>query len=133
VRRARHTQERQGEESVTVATPTPITPSSVILSKRRQLHGLEIASLLEATTLVVLVCIAVPLKHLLGIAAAVKVMGPVHGLAFIFYIWKVIQTVSAGEWQGRDIVRMVGVAFVPFAGFVNLPWLRRQLEGLGAP
>jgi integral membrane protein len=101
--------------------------------ERGQLRGLEIASLLEATTLVVLVCIAVPLKHLLGVVAAVKVMGPVHGLAFIFYIWAVIQTVSAGDWQGRDIVRMVGVAFIPFAGFLNLSWLRRQQKRLDAP
>jgi len=118
---------------VTVATPTPITPAGVIVPKHRQLRGLEIASLLEATTLVLLVCIAVPLKHLLGVATAVKVMGPVHGLAFIFYIWVVVQTVSAGDWQVRDIVRMVGVAFVPFAGFLNLPWLRRQHKRLGAP
>ena len=118
---------------MTVATPTPITPAGSIPSKRRQLCELEIASLLEASTLVVLVCIAVPLKHLLGVAAAVKVMGPVHGLAFIFYIWKVIQTVSAGDWQGRDIARVVGVAFVPFAGFLNLPWLRRQHNRMGAP
>ena len=117
---------------MTLAAPTPITPAGLIPPKRRQLLGLEIASLLEATTLVVLVCIAVPLKHFLGVATAVKVMGPVHGLAFIFYIWVVIQTVSAGDWPGRDIVRMVGVAFVPFAGFLNLPWLKRQNKRLGA-
>jgi len=125
---------------VTVATPTPIfdapgeqNPDQVVADdERRQFRGLEIASVLEATTLVVLVCIAVPLKHVLGVATAVKVMGPVHGLAFIFYIWVVIQTVSAGDWQGRDIVRMVGVAFVPCAGFLNLPWLRRHLKHLGA-
>lgn len=93
---------------------------------------MEIAALLEATTLVVLVCIAVPLKHLLGVVTAVKLMGPVHGLAFIFYIWTVIQTVNAGDWEGRDIVRMIGVAFVPFAGFLNLSWLRRQQKRLGA-
>jgi len=126
---------------VTVATPTPTfdapgeqSPDQIAADgEAHQLRGLEIASLLEATTLVVLVCIAVPLKHVLGMATAVKVMGPVHGLAFIFYIWVVIQTVSAGDWQGRDIVRMVGVAFVPFAGFLNLPWLRRQRKRLGAP
>jgi integral membrane protein len=101
--------------------------------ERRRLLGLEIAALLEATTLVALVCIAVPLKHFLGVVTAVKVMGPVHGLAFIFYIWAVIQTVNAGDWEGRDIVRMIGVAFVPFAGFLNLSWLRRQQKRLGAP
>ena len=117
---------------MTVNTPTSVTPAGMIVPKRRQLRGLEIASLLEATTLVLLVCIAVPLKHLLGLATAVKVMGPVHGLAFIFYIWVVIQTVSAGDWPGRDIVRMVGVAFIPFAGFLNLQWLKRQNKRLGA-
>lgn len=115
---------------MTIATPAPIIADDD--RRQPQLSRLEIASLLEATTLAALVCVAVPLKHLLGVPLAVTVMGPVHGLAFIFYIWAVIQTVSAADWRGRDIVRLIAVAFVPFAGFLNLSWLRRQQRDRGA-
>ena len=48
---------------------------------RNALRNLQYLSLLEATTLVVLVCVAVPLKHLAGYPVAVSIMGPVHGIA----------------------------------------------------
>ncbi len=48
-----------------------------------QLRRLELASLVEATTLVLLVGVAVPLKHFAGQPTAVAVMGPIHGLASV--------------------------------------------------
>ncbi len=47
--------------------------------ERSQLRRLEVVSLVEATTLIFLVGVAVPLKHFAGEPAAVTVMGPVHG------------------------------------------------------
>ncbi len=91
-----------------------------------QLRRLEIASMVEATTLLVLVCVAVPLKHLAHWPLGVKVMGPLHGLAFAAYVWTVIETVSGGGWKRRDAARLFLVAFLPFGGFANLPFLRRQ-------
>jgi integral membrane protein len=46
-----------------------------------QLRRLEIASLLEVT-LILLLFVGVPMKHLGGWPAATAVLGPVHGAAF---------------------------------------------------
>jgi integral membrane protein len=92
----------------------------------RQLRKLRIASLLEACSLVVLLFVAVPLKHLSGWPAATSFMGPLHGLTFLFYLYVVIETVSGGEWTRKEIARLVLLAFVPFGGFANLPWLKRR-------
>ena len=89
-----------------------------------QLGKLEAASLLEATTLILLVGIAVPLKHLAGWPTGVRVVGPVHGLAFLFYLWTVAQTVAGGGWRRAEIMRLTVVAFVPLAGYFNIPWIR---------
>lgn len=91
-----------------------------------QIRRLELVSMLEATTLIILVAIAVPLKHLAGWPLPVQLMGPVHGLAFLFYTWTVLQTVAGGGWRPIEITRLVFVAFIPFAGFFNIPWLRRK-------
>lgn len=91
-----------------------------------QLRKLELASLLEATTLVTLVLIAVPLKHIAGWPLGVRVMGPVHGIVFMFYLWTVVQTVAGGNWRPVEVTRLVIVAFVPFMGFLNIAWLRRR-------
>ncbi|WP_428393539.1 DUF3817 domain-containing protein [Lichenicoccus sp.] len=99
--------------------------------ERAQLRRLEAASLVEATTLVLLVCVAVPLKHLFGMPLAVTVMGPVHGFTFTAYVWTVFQTVAGGGWRRSEWLRMVALAFIPFAGYTNLPLIRRKTEALG--
>ena len=98
--------------------------------ERGQLRRLEIFSLIEATTLVALVGIAVPLKHVFHLAVAVRVMGPVHGLAYLAYIWTAFQTVSGGGWRPLEIARLFVVALVPFAGFANPRLLRARATRL---
>ena len=95
-----------------------------------QLRHMRWASWLEGTTLVALVFIAVPLKHLAGHASATALMGPVHGMAFLLYVWMLIQTISGGDWSRAEIVRALIAAFVPFGGFVNERFLRRKQAAL---
>jgi len=95
-----------------------------------QLRRLEVALLVEATTLILLVGVAVPLRHLAGKPAAVTVMGPIHGLAFVAYIWTVFQTVAEGGWRRSEWLRLVATAFVPFAGYAYLSLIRRKAEAL---
>ena len=96
----------------------------------RQLRRMRLASFLEASTLAVLVFVAVPLKHLVGLPQAVSVMGPIHGLAFMFYVWMLVQSHFQIGWSGREWLRMLLCAFVPLAGFVNERLLKRRQEAL---
>ena len=100
--------------------------------ERAQLRRLRLSSWLEATSLLVLVLIAVPLKHLLGQPLAVRIVGPLHGLAFLFYVWTVIETVSGARWSNGEIARVVLAAFLPFGGFTNRPLLDRKEAALDA-
>lgn len=99
---------------------------------RRQLGRMRIASIAEATTLAVLVFVAVPLKHAFGMPQVVSVMGPIHGLAFLFYIWMLIQSHFQIGWSGREWVRMILCAFIPLAGFVNERLLKHRQDALAA-
>lgn len=53
-------------------------------------------------------------------------MGPVHGLAFVAYMWTAIQTIAGARWGRPDAARLLLAAFVPFGGFLNLPLLKRR-------
>ena len=99
---------------------------ATVATERAQLRRLEIMSLVEGTTLLLLVLVAVPLRHLAGLRLATSVMGPLHGLVFLAYIWSVVETVSGGGWSRAEVVRLVAVAFVPFGGFTNGAFLRRK-------
>lgn len=97
---------------------------------RKQLGRMRFASILEASTLAILVFIAVPLKHLFGVPQVVSVMGPVHGFAFLFYIWMLIQSHFQIGWTGREWLRMILCAFIPLAGFINERLLKHRQDAL---
>ena len=97
-----------------------------------QLRRMRWVSLLEGTTLVVLVLVAVPLKHLGGYPQATAVMGPVHGITFLLYVWMAFQTVAAGGWSAGETSRLLIAAFIPFGGLVNAAALRRKEAELTA-
>lgn len=86
--------------------------------------------MLEATTLVLLVGVAVPLKHLADHPEAVGIIGPVHGLAFCFFLWALAQTVAGGNWRSSEWLRLGIAAFVPLAGYTNLAVIRRKAAGI---
>jgi integral membrane protein len=91
------------------------------------IRRLRFASFVEASTLLTLLFVAVPLKHALGYAIATRLMGPVHGAAFVAYVWYVIATVSGGgDWTRRELTRLIVAAFIPFGGFANAGLLRRK-------
>lgn len=114
-----------------LTSPSPADPLHRMA--RRQLQRFELASLVEGTTLLLLVGVAVPLKHLAGWSAGVSVLGPVHGAVFLAYIWIAVQTVASGEgWRPIEIARLIGAALVPFGGYANIPLIQRKIRALDA-
>lgn len=93
------------------------------------LQGLGLAAAAEATTLLLLVGVAVPLKHLGDWPAAVQVLGPIHGLAFVAYLWLVLQSLGAGLLSRGEAARLALSAFVPVAGYLAARSLGRRTAG----
>nr|WP_314467020.1 DUF3817 domain-containing protein [uncultured Novosphingobium sp.] len=91
------------------------------------IRRLRLTSFIEASTLLILLFIAVPLKHVLGYPEATRIMGPIHGAAFVAYAWTVVVVATGGgDWSRGEIARLVAAAFVPFGGFANVGLLRRK-------
>ncbi|HEY0210531.1 DUF3817 domain-containing protein [Acerihabitans sp.] len=95
------------------------------------LRRLHLASVVEGCTLVILTGIAVPLKHLAGLPQVSAIMGPIHGLAFLFYAWMVINTASGGMWRKAQVARLLLLAFIPFGTFFNMGMITRRAAGPG--
>jgi len=90
------------------------------------LRRLRTFALAECTTLLLLLFIAVPLKHLAGWPVGVAVMGPVHGLAFLAYLWALCEAMSSGAWRGTEVVRLLMAALVPFGAWFSLRQIDRK-------
>ncbi|MFC0267789.1 DUF3817 domain-containing protein [Kushneria aurantia] len=89
-------------------------------------------SWLEGTTLLLLLVVAVPLKHAAGMPLAVSIMGPIHGVAFLLYLSALFRVVAMGGWDTTDVARMVLAAFIPFGAFINAPFMHRKARELTA-
>lgn len=97
--------------------------NSKVSPMRRFLVG---AALLEGSTLLFLVTVAVPLKHLWGYPQMVSWFGPVHGVAFILYIWTALNVAMTEGWDNRRLRRVLAAAFIPLGGFVTVRSLIRS-------
>lgn len=95
-----------------------------IAEERRQIRRLRLVSLAEGLTLLLLVLIAVPAKYLFGLPVATRIMGPIHGLAFLAYCWTLVASVSAGGWPRKEVAQLA--AFVPFGALGVAGLLRRK-------
>lgn len=89
----------------------------------QSLSRLRVAGWIEGTTLLLLIGVAVPLKHKAGLPQAVSLMGPVHGLAFLIYLAFSVEAVSFGGWSRAQVIRLFLVGLIPFGTLINDRWL----------
>ncbi|MGE6782419.1 DUF3817 domain-containing protein [Ensifer adhaerens] len=78
---------------------------------------LRIAAIVEGTTLLLLVFVGVPLKHGFGIGEVTRFLGPLHGLAFLTYIWAVINELSLRDQPRGWAAKAMLFSFVPGGTF----------------
>lgn len=90
----------------------------------KKLQQIRFASVLEAVTLLLLFVVAIPLKYAFDLPVATKIMGPIHGLAFLFYLWNLLRTVSL--WSSLELFRLLILAFIPFGGFFNEKYIAQR-------
>jgi integral membrane protein len=94
------------------------------------LRLLRWASLAEGATLILLVCLAVPLKRMAGLPEFVTVMGPLHGAAFLVYVAMVMRAASINLLTALETLQLMLVAFVPFGVFLVAGLFKRKAVAL---
>jgi len=107
-------------------------PPSIHARTPPSTRRLQFAALLEGSTLLVLVGTAVPLKYLAAWPLAVSVIGPIHGMAFLLYLWVLSAVASGDGWQARDIGIALLAALTPFGAFAHAIAMHRKAAEQGA-
>lgn len=93
----------------------------------------ELLAFLEGVSLLTLLAIAMPLKYLAGLPLAVRVVGLIHGLAFLAYAAHLIDALASGRWSRRTVLIGLLAGFLPAGTFVFARRLRRLGPTLAAP
>lgn len=79
---------------------------------------LRIIAILEGISLLILVFIAVPMKHMMDNPAFVKVMGPVHGALFLLFLFNTLSVGVEQNWKFKETTWKVLLAcMIPFGTF----------------
>lgn len=90
---------------------------------------LRVIGFTEGLSYLLLLGIAMPMKYLMDMPAAVKYVGWIHGLLFIGYVTALGAAALAHRWSLWLIVKALLAAVLPFGPFVFDRELRREQEG----
>jgi integral membrane protein len=91
------------------------------------LYQLRIIALLEGSSFLVLLFIAMPLKYLADAPLAVRIVGSVHGLLFLMFMAALYRAARERDWPLRRSLLAFVSSIVPFATFVFDRSLRREI------
>jgi integral membrane protein len=72
----------------------------------------------EGASFLVLLGIAMPLKYLLDLPQAVRVVGMLHGVLFLLYVVLVMEALGAGRFTLRTAALAMLASVLPFGPFV---------------
>ena len=79
---------------------------------------LRLIGFLEGISLLLLIGIAVPAKHMFGDPTLVKAIGPVHGVLFLLFVFNTISVGVEYHWKFKTTTWKVLLAcLVPFGTF----------------
>lgn len=97
-----------------------------MINKKFPIRFFRLFGLLDGISLLVLLCIAMPLKYWADIPLAVTIAGSVHGAIFVLYAISVAVAQLFIRWKLYWSLLAAVVAFVPFGNFVLDRYLKKH-------
>lgn len=83
----------------------------------RTVKALRLIGIAEGISFLVLLLIAMPLKHFAGLPLAVKVVGWAHGVLFMMYIVLVLAAIRVMKWSVMDVLIAWAASLIPTGTF----------------
>jgi integral membrane protein len=85
---------------------------------KTQVGRLRLIGYLEGISLLVLIFVAVPIKHYFNNPDVVKALGPVHGALFLLFVFYTISVGVEEKWKFKETTWKVLLAcIIPFGTF----------------
>ncbi|SEG43047.1 DUF3817 domain-containing protein [Paenibacillus sp. UNC499MF] len=79
---------------------------------------LRVIGILEGISFLLLLFIAMPLKHFADIPQPVTVVGGLHGLLFVLFLLAVAHVTFVHRWSILKVLIAILASFLPFGTFV---------------
>lgn len=95
---------------------------------RPAIERFRLVALLEGSSFLVLLGIAMPLKYLADMPLAVRIVGMAHGVLFLVYAWLVWGFLARAEWSWQRSCAAMFWGLVPFGTFLLDKHLKQELS-----
>jgi integral membrane protein len=84
----------------------------------------------EGGSFLALLFVAMPLKYLVGLPLAVRIVGSIHGVLFIAFVLALIRAGTAHHWPFHRWLLAFVSSILPFGTFVFDRSLRREIAAV---
>jgi len=72
---------------------------------------------IEGYSYLVLLFIAMPMKYLMSIAIATKIVGMIHGILFIAFVYLLVIAWQDAKWSIKETIIFFIASLIPFGTF----------------
>ena len=100
-------------------------------SRKLALTAYRVMAYVTGIGLVVLVCIAMPLKYIAGNAQPVAVVGALHGFFYMAYVVCTLVLAERCRWSPVRAVLVALAGTIPFVSFVAERKVTKQVLAMG--
>ncbi len=87
---------------------------------------LRIASMLDGISFVILMGVGMPLKYQMEMPIVVRVMGPLHGVLFVWLCSELATLVFGKYWPAKNAALVFICALIPCGPFFLDGWIKKQ-------
>ncbi len=95
---------------------------------RSALTRFRVMAYVVGTVLILLVCVAMPLKYLADSPGLVALIGPVHGFLYIVYLVVTFDLSLRQRWPLTRTVLLLLAGTVPFVSFLAERWVTARVR-----
>ncbi len=74
-------------------------------------------SIIEGISLIILVFVAMPIKYILHYPIAVRIMGSIHGILWLIFLYVLYKNVKENELDKNTVIKLVIFSVIPFGFF----------------
>ncbi len=99
---------------------------SIYSEKIKWIKRFRTISIIEGISFLVLLFIAMPLKYTMDLPMAVTVVGWLHGILFVIYIYVIFPTAKKLKWSFRKTLFGLAASILPFGPFIFDRNLRKE-------
>jgi len=82
-----------------------------------ELKKFRLINKIEGYSFIILLFIAMPLKYSFGFPIATKVMGMIHGLLFMMFVYQLIESMKEVPFNKKEALYYFILSLIPFGSF----------------